>query len=73
MRQRGRDFRPRVNIALTLQRQRVITERGGVGLELLVAARDIEDHVLVRDQAVRDQETLERELLVGALVVIGAE
>src|SRR6185369_14165842 len=69
----GVDLELRLARSLAFERERVIAEGSGVRLQLLVAARDVEQHVLVRNQPVRNQEMLERELVFAPLIAIGPE
>src|SRR5262249_8224216 len=75
-----RDARERVVEALRDRRIRLVRARVVVVAErlleashLLVAARDIEDYVLVRREPVREQEVLERGAIVALLVLLVAD
>ena len=67
------DLGLRLALALAFERVRIVAKGSGVRLQLLVAAGDVEEHVLVRNQPVRDQEVLERELVVAALIGLRTE
>ncbi len=75
-----RDAADRVLDTLLLVRARLAGERVGViavrvgrGLQLLVRARDVEEHVAVRHEPVRREEVLERAREVALLVRLRAE
>ena len=63
----------RRGVLLAGQRLVVVAIRVGVLAELLVRARDVEDHVAVRREAIRREEVLEGAAEVSALVPVGAD
>src|SRR5437762_1764145 len=71
--ERGLDARSGLRIALALEGLCIVTERGGVFLQLLVAAGNVESHVAVRHESIRREKVLEGALVVALAVARGAD
>jgi hypothetical protein len=70
---RGFDLRARRVVGFAVQSQGVVSKSLWIGFQLLVATRDVENDVLVLNQAVRGQKVLEATAVIAALIGLGAE